>query len=176
MLWTAVHHRGGPVAVRYPRANIPEDALPAREPRILALGSSETLRAGGEVALLALGSLVAPALAAADQLAADGVSATVVNARFVSPLDERTILGLARSVGRIVTIEENVPMGGFGSAVSECLDRHGLSGTPLLRIALPEQFVTHGKRDELLAMVGLDAPGIARRVLEWTRVTQRQYT
>jgi 1-deoxy-D-xylulose-5-phosphate synthase len=66
-------------------------------------------------------------------------------------------------------------MGGFGSAVHECLDRNNLSGTPLHRIALPEQFVTHGKRDELLAQVGLDAPGIARRVLDWVQATQRQY-
>jgi 1-deoxy-D-xylulose-5-phosphate synthase len=175
MLWTAVQHRGGAVAVRYPRANIPEDALPQREPRILPLGSSETLRAGGDVALLALGSLVAPALAAADTLAAEGFSATVVNARFVAPLDERAVTGLARSVGRLVTIEENVPMGGFGSAVHECLDRHGLSATPMLRIALPETFVGHGKRDELLQKVGLDAAGIAKRTLDWIRVTQRQY-
>jgi 1-deoxy-D-xylulose-5-phosphate synthase len=175
MLWTAVQHRGGAVAVRYPRANIPEDALPQREPRILPLGSSETLRAGGDVALLALGSLVAPALAAADTLAAEGFSATVVNARFVAPLDERAVTGLARSVGRLVTIEENVPMGGFGSAVHECLDRHGLSATPMLRIALPETFVAHGKRDELLQKVGLDAAGIAKRTLDWIRVTQRQY-
>jgi len=175
MLWTAVHHRGGPVAVRYPRANIPEDAMPTREPRLLSHGTSETLRAGGDVALLALGSLVAPALAAADLLAADGISATVVNARFVAPLDERTVTGLARSVGRLVTIEENVPMGGFGSAVHECLDRNGLSATPMLRIALPETFVAHGKRDELLQKVGLDAPGIAKRTLDWIRVTQRQY-
>ena len=175
MLWTAVHHRGGPVAVRYPRANIPEDAMPVREPRLLTLGSSETLRAGGDVALLALGSLVAPALAAADLLAADGISATVVNARFVAPLDERTVTGLARSVGRLVTIEENVPMGGFGSAVHECLDRNGLSATPMLRIALPETFVAHGKRDELLQKVGLDGPGNAKRALDWIRVNQRQY-
>jgi 1-deoxy-D-xylulose-5-phosphate synthase len=175
MLWTAGQHRGGAVAVRYPRANIPEDALPQREPRILPLGSSETLRAGGDVALLALGSLVAPALAAADTLAAEGFSATVVNARFVAPLDERAVTGLARSVGRLVTIEENVPMGGFGSAVHECLDRHGLSATPMLRIALPETFVAHGKRDELLQKVGLDAAGIAKRTLDWIRVTQRQY-
>jgi len=86
------------------------------------------------------------------------------------------VQGLARSVGRLITLEENVPMGGFGSAVSECLDRAGLSATPLLRIALPEQFVAHGKRDELLRIVELDAPGIARRALEWTRATQRQYT
>ncbi len=176
MLWTAVSHRGGPIAVRYPRANIPEDAMPKREPRVLALGVSEQLRAGGDVAILALGTMVAPALAAAETLAAAGVSATVVNARFVAPLDERAISGLARSVGRIITVEENVPMGGFGSAVHECLDRHGLSATPMLRIALPETFVTHGKRDELLARVGLDAAGIATRALDWIKVTQRQYT
>ncbi|HET7224638.1 MAG TPA: 1-deoxy-D-xylulose-5-phosphate synthase [Candidatus Eisenbacteria bacterium] len=175
MLWTAAHHRGL-VAVRFPRAAVPDDTLPPRPPRLLPIGQAETLRAGGDVALIALGTMVPPALAAAELLAAQGVSATVVNARFVAPLDERTVTGLAASVGRLVTLEENVPMGGFGSAVSECLDRHELSGTPLLRIALPEAFVPHGKRDELLQQIGLDAPAIARRVLEWTRVTQRQYT
>jgi len=115
---------------------------------------------------------VLPALAAAETLSAEGISATVVDARFVCPLDERVITGLARSVGRIVTVEENVPMGGFGSAVSECLDRHGLSATPMLRIALPESFVTHGRRDELLQIVGLDAPGIARQVREWVATQQ----
>jgi len=176
MLWTAVQHRGGPVAVRYPRANLPEDALPAREPEILALGVSEQLRAGGDVAILALGTMVAPALAAAETLAADGISATVVNARFAAPVDETAILGLARSVGRIVTVEENVPMGGFGDGVHLCLARHNLSTVPILRLALPEEFVTHGKRDELLAKVGLDAPGIAARVREWVRTHQRQYS
>src|SRR6185436_6547299 len=140
-----------------------EESLPQREPRILPIGVSEQLRAGGDVALLALGTMVAPALQAAEQLEKEGVSATVVNARFASPVDERAVLGLARSVGRLVTIEENVPMGGFGSAVHECLEKNGLSAPPMLRLALPEQFVTHGKRDDLLQMVGLDAPSIARR-------------
>ena len=117
-----------------------------------------------------------PALQAAEALERQGTAATVVNARFASPVDERMIVGLAQSIGRIVTVEENVPMGGFGSAVSECLDRHHLSGTSLLRIALPEEFVPHGKRDELLQKVGLDAAGIAARTLEWLRVVQRQYT
>ena len=174
MLWTAAHHRGGAVAVRYPRANIPEDALPAREPRLIPHGTSEQLRAGGDVAIVALGPLVHTSLAAAELLATEGISATVVDARFVCPLDERVLTGLARSVGRIVTVEENVPMGGFGSAVSELFDRHNLSATPLLRIALPETFVTHGKRDELLKRVGLDAPGIARRVGDWVRTQQPQ--
>jgi len=178
MLWTAVRHRGSPIAVRYPRANIPEEALPQREPRILPLGVSEQLRAGGDVAILALGTMVAPALAAAETLAAQGVSATVVDARFAAPVDENAITGLARSVGKIVTIEENVPAGGFGDAVFQCLARHDLGTTPTLRLALPEQFVTHGKRDELLTRVGLDAQGIAHAVLGWVKAhqTQRQYT
>jgi 1-deoxy-D-xylulose-5-phosphate synthase len=176
MMWTAVQHRGGPIAVRYPRANLPEEALPQREPQILTLGVSEQLRAGGDVAILALGTMVAPALAAAEALAVDGISATVVNARFAAPVDESAILGLSRSVGRLVTIEENVPTGGFADAVHQCLARNDLSTTPILHIALPDQFVTHGKRDELLAQLGLDAPGIARRVLPWVRAHQRQYT
>jgi len=176
MLWTAVQYRQGAIAVRYPRANIPEEALPSRPPRMIPIGQAEQLRAGGDVAILALGTMVAPSLVAADLLAAQGISATVVDARFAAPLDESMICGLARSVGRIVTVEENVPMGGFGSAVSELLDRNGLSATPLTRIALPETFVTHGKRDELLKRVGLDGPGIARRTLEGIRIAQRQLT
>jgi 1-deoxy-D-xylulose-5-phosphate synthase len=176
MLWTAVHHRKGVLAVRYPRANIPEESMPEREPRLIPIGAAEQLRAGGDVAILALGTMVLPALAAAELLAAQGVSATVVNARFVCPLDERTIVGLAQSVGRIVTVEENVPMGGFGSAVSECLDRHQLSHVSLLRIALPQEFVTHGKRDLLLKQVGLDAAGIAKTALDWVRTHQRQFS
>jgi 1-deoxy-D-xylulose-5-phosphate synthase len=177
MLWTAAAWDGhAPIAVRYPRAPIPEDALPDREPRELEIGRAEQLRAGGDIALIALGTMVLPALAAAERLAAEGVSATVVNARFVVPLDERMITGLARSVGRLVTIEESIVSGGFGSAVSECLDRHGLSGTPQLRLALPPEFIAHGKRDELLERAGLDAAGIAKRVLEWHTVQVRQFT
>ncbi|TMQ68573.1 MAG: 1-deoxy-D-xylulose-5-phosphate synthase, partial [Candidatus Eisenbacteria bacterium] len=176
MLWTAVQHRGGPIAVRYPRANLPDETLPTRPPVRLALGVSEQLRAGGDVALLALGTMVAPALVAAEALALEGISATVVNARFAAPVDETAIVGLARSVGRLVTIEENVPAGGFADAVHLCLAKHDLTTTPILHLALPETFVTHGKRDELLAEVGLDAPGINRRVFEWVRAHQRQYS
>jgi len=183
MLWTAALWEGkGPIAVRYPRSPIPDETFPDPNakggvaPRVLEIGKAEQLRAGGDVALIALGTMVAPALAAAETLAAEGVSATVVNARFARPLDEKTITGLAKSVGRIVTIEENVIAGGFGSAVSECLDRNGLSATPHLRLGVPNEFVLHGKRDELLQQCGLDAAGIAARALEWVRATQRQYT
>jgi 1-deoxy-D-xylulose-5-phosphate synthase len=176
MLWTAVHHRGSPVAVRFPRANIPEDKLTEREPNLLALGASEQLRAGGDVAILAVGTMVLPSLAAAELLAAEGVSATVVNMRFVTPLDETVVLGLARSVGRLVTVEENVPMGGFGGAVSELLAKRDLSHTSILHVALPERFLAHGKRDDLLKLVGLDAAGIAKSTRDWVRSLQRQFT
>jgi 1-deoxy-D-xylulose-5-phosphate synthase len=175
MLWTAAHHEGATVAVRYPRANIPEADMPRHAPRLLRLGESEQLRAGGDVAILALGTMVQPALDAAEALVAQGISATVVNARFASPVDERAITGLARSVGRLITVEENVPAGGFGSAVHECLERNDLATTPLLRIALPETFVAHGRRDDLLKEVGLDGEGIARRARDWLRAAQRQF-
>jgi 1-deoxy-D-xylulose-5-phosphate synthase len=177
MLWTAAHWQGTrPIAVRYPRAAIPEDALPDRDPRLLEIGVSEQLRAGGDVAIFALGTMVDPALKAAEMLAVEGFSATVVNARFAAPLDERAVEGLALSVGRIITVEENVPMGGFGSAISECLDRLGLSNVPVHRIALPTEFVLHGKREELLHQAGLDAEGIFRNALTWLRAHQRQFS
>ena len=177
MLWTAAAWDGhAPIAVRYPRSAIPDEALPAREPQALEIGRAEQLRAGGDVALIALGTMVLPALAAAERMAEQGVSATVVNARFAAPLDERMIAGLAKSVGRMITIEESMVSGGFGSAVSECLDRLGLGATPLHRIGLPAEFITHGKRDELLQKNGLDASGIAARALEWIAAQQRQFT
>jgi 1-deoxy-D-xylulose-5-phosphate synthase len=177
MLWSATQWPlKRPVAVRYPRSPIPEDSLPDREPQLLELGVSEQLRAGGDVAIFALGTMVEPTLKAAELLAADGLSATVVDARFAAPIDERALLGLARSVGRIITVEENVPAGGFGSAVSECLDRNGLAHVPLHRIALPAEFVAHGKRDELLKQVGLDEEGIRRDALAWLKSNQRQYS
>ena len=177
MLWTAAAWDGhAPIAVRYPRSAIPDEALPAREPQALEIGRAEQLRPGGDVALIALGTMVLPALAAAERMAEQGVSATVVNARFAAPLDERMIAGLAKSVGRLITIEESMVSGGFGSAVSECLDRLGLGATPLHRIGLPAEFITHGKRDELLQKNGLDASGIAARALEWIAAQQRQFT
>jgi 1-deoxy-D-xylulose-5-phosphate synthase len=175
MMWTAAHWPGNrPIAVRYPRANVPEDVVPDGEPRLLEIGRAEQLRAGGDVTILALGTMVAPSLAAAETLAAQGVNATVVNARFVAPLDRAMITGLAQSTGRIVTVEENVTAGGFGGAVGEMLAEEGVT-VPLCHIGVPNEFVLHGKRDELLAQVGLDAPGIAARVLAFVRQPHHQY-
>ena len=175
MLWTAAHWPGNrPIAVRYPRANVPEDVLPDGEPRLLEIGKAVQLRAGGDVTILALGTMVAPSLAAAETLAAQGVQATVVNARFAAPLDATMFTGLAQSTGRIVTVEENVTAGGFGSAVSEMFAAAGVT-VPTLHLGVPNEFVLHGKRDELLAQVGLDAKGIAERVLAFVRQPHHQY-
>jgi 1-deoxy-D-xylulose-5-phosphate synthase len=147
----------GPAAVRYPRGAGP--AVPV-DPglRVLPLGRGEVIRRGREVALLAFGSMVAPALEAADRL-----DATVANMRFVKPLDEDLILQLGRSHRILLTVEENVVAGGAGSGVTECLSAHGLS-VPVVHLGLPDRFVEHGEREELLEDCGLDAAGIARAV------------
>jgi 1-deoxy-D-xylulose-5-phosphate synthase len=119
MLLTAIEHNG-PAALRYPRGNgigVPID----HEPQLLEVGRGEILRDSGEVAIVAYGSMVHPSLQAAEHLAADGIEATVVNARFVKPLDAGLLLALARTKRLIVTVEEAYLAGGFGSAVMELL-------------------------------------------------------
>ncbi len=158
MLTTAVK-LGSPTAIRYPReegAN-PPSTLPAP----LEVGHGRLLREGRDVALVAVGSMVSGAQQAATLLAGRGVEAAVFDARFVKPLDTEAIVALAQCCRRIVTVEENVLAGGFGSAVLECLADAGLGSTPLLRLGLPDRFIPHGPREVLLAKLGLDPVGIA---------------
>jgi 1-deoxy-D-xylulose-5-phosphate synthase len=162
MLHTALQH-DGPVAVRYPRGaaiGVPLDATPQRLP----VGKAEVLRRGADVALLGIGLGVDSALHAAEQLAGEGVSATVVNARFVKPLDRDLILDLAHSVGRLVTIEENALAGGFGSAVWELLEHEGVEGCRLYRVGVPDEFVEHGSQASWRKRYGLDAAGVLEAV------------
>ena len=147
----------GPAAVRYPRGAGPGVAVQAVM-RALPVGKAEVRRRGRDVALLAFGSMVAPALEAAGRL-----DATVANMRFVKPLDEELVVQLARSHRLLVTVEENAAMGGAGSAVSECLAAHGVV-VPVVHLGLPDRFVEQGEREELLAACGLDAAGIQRAV------------
>ncbi|MBT1071451.1 1-deoxy-D-xylulose-5-phosphate synthase [Pelotalea chapellei] len=159
MLATAID-LGRPVAVRYPRGNGYGVALDQGY-KILPFGQAEIVREGGDAAILALGTMVYPALVAAKQLEEqDGISLTVVNARFVKPLDENMILDLARRNGCLVTMEENVLQGGFGTAVLELLEEHDLTGVRVLRLGYPEEPVTQAEQHELRAMLGLDAEGL----------------
>lgn len=169
MLRTALE-LGGPAAIRYPRGlgvGVPRDVQPAT----LEVGRAELLRDGDDAAILAVGSMVRPALEAADLLSAGGVDVAVVNARFVAPLDRDLILRLAAASGLVVTVEEHVLPGGFGSAVAELLSDagqrpEGPHAVRLRRLALPEQPVEHGKVERLLTRFGLDAAGIARATRE----------
>lgn len=156
----------GPAAMRYPRGNgVGADI--EREPRHLEIGKGEILRDGGEVAIVAYGSMVYPSLEAAENLAKAGIEATVVNARFVKPLDAELILALARTKRLMVTVEEAYVSGGFGSAVLELLEENGLQDKlRVVRMGLPDRLVTHGDAKLLLAKYGLDADGIYTRVKE----------
>src|SRR5215212_2165041 len=150
MLFTMTEHTG-PAAMRYPRD-------------------------GGEVAIVAYGSMAHPAAAAAEQLAKDGVEATVVNARFVKPLDAGLLLALARTKRLIVTVEEAYLAGGFGSAVMELFEENGLlDSLKLVRMGVPDRIITHGDPKLLLAKYGLDADGIYTRVREaWEVLEERR--
>jgi 1-deoxy-D-xylulose-5-phosphate synthase len=126
----------------------------------LPIGKGELLREGTDVAILAAGTMVAPSLGAADLLAAEGFSSSVVNARFVKPLDEALILDQARRCGAIVTVEESAELGGFGSAVLELLAREGLT-IPVHTVAIPDQIFEHASQGKLRELAGLSPASIA---------------
>ena len=156
-LLTTAYRHDGPSAVRYPRGTGPGAMIePGLEP--LPLGKGILRRQGDKLALLAFGSLVTPALAAAEAL-----DATVADMRFVKPLDKELIRELALTHRCLVTLEENAVMGGAGSAVAEALAELGLV-RPILHLGLPDRFVEHGDHALLLARCGLDAAGIERTI------------
>jgi 1-deoxy-D-xylulose-5-phosphate synthase len=165
MMLTMLEHNG-PAAMRYPRGNgIGADI--EREPQLVEIGKGEILRDGGEVAIIAYGSMVHPSLQAAENLAKDGIETTVVNARFVKPLDSSLLLALARTKRLLVTVEEAYLAGGFGSAILELLEENGLQDkVRVVRMGIPDRLVTHGDPKLLLAKYGLDADGIYTRVRE----------
>jgi 1-deoxy-D-xylulose-5-phosphate synthase len=165
MMLTMLEHNG-PAAMRYPRGSgVGADI--ERQPQLLEIGKGEILRDGGEVAIIAYGSMVHPSLHAAENLAKEGIETTVVNARFVKPLDSSLLLALARTKRLLVTVEEAYLAGGFGSAILELLEENGLQDkVRVVRMGIPDRLVTHGDPKLLLAKYGLDADGIYTRVRE----------
>jgi 1-deoxy-D-xylulose-5-phosphate synthase len=153
MVATAVQHTEGPIAFRYPRgAGV--GVTMTGDPTPLPIGRAEVLRTGTDVAIIAVGSMVLPAERAAEELAQDSLSATVVNARFIKPLDEALILELAASHGAIVTVEEAAAAGGFGSAVLELLARHNLS-TPVKVLGVEDRIFEQASQARLREIAGL---------------------
>jgi 1-deoxy-D-xylulose-5-phosphate synthase len=161
MLRTAVEY-DGPAAVRYPRGagfGVPLDP----ELKAIPIGESELLRDGDDAVIVAYGTLVHPALEAAAELSADGISAAVLNARFVKPLDGDRILSLASRCKAVLTVEEHSGMGGFGSAVLEVLSAAGVAVVSRC-LAVPDWVIDHGDTEEIRHRLSLDAEGIAQAV------------
>jgi 1-deoxy-D-xylulose-5-phosphate synthase len=144
-------------------------------PKSLKIGKAEVLRDAGEIAIIAYGSMVYPAMKAAENLEKDGIDAGVINARFVKPLDSELILALAQSCRMIVTVEEAYLAGGFGSAVMELLEENGLADrVKVVRMGVPDRIVTHGDPKLLLAKFGLDADGIYTKIKETVEILEER--
>ncbi len=163
MIKTGIDH-DGPTAVRYPRgAGLGVDT--SEKPTALPIGKAEVLREGGNVALVAVGSMVSYAEAAADKLEAQGIDATVVNGRFIKPLDEELILRIADEVAAIVTVEENVAAGGFGSAILELLAAHGKQ-VPVKVLGIPDHFFEQASQNRLRDLAGIGVESIVAAARE----------
>jgi 1-deoxy-D-xylulose-5-phosphate synthase len=165
MVVTGVEYTDGAIAMRYPRGNGQGVPLMEEGWEALPIGKAEILRSGDDVLILGYGSMVYPALQAAEILSEHGVEATVINARFVKPLDTELILPLAQRIGKVVTLEEGCLMGGFGSAVVEALSDNNVL-VPVKRLGVPDILVDHAEPNESFASLGLTTPQIADQVLE----------
>ncbi len=167
MLKTAIEYNG-PSAVRYPRGN-GEGVKLDKDFKAIEIGKSEILRNGGDIAILAIGNTVYPSLDAASILMNNGIAAAVVNMRFVKPIDRDIIIELSKKTGAIVTVEENVLQGGFGSAVLEVLEEEGLTNINVKRIGIPDTFVEHGAPQILREKYKLTPDGIASAISEFLK-------
>jgi 1-deoxy-D-xylulose-5-phosphate synthase len=168
MLKTAIYS-GLPMALRYPRGagyGVEMDA----EVKELEIGRGELLLDGSDLCIIAIGSTVYPALEAAEALGRKGFSVGVVNARFVKPLDAELIMSVATATGRLMTVEENVLQGGFGSAVLEMLYDGGLQNVKVKRLGIPDRYIEQGSQAQLRKDVGIDAEGITAAAEEFMNV------
>jgi 1-deoxy-D-xylulose-5-phosphate synthase len=147
----------GPTAIRYPKASA---VAIEREAAPIELGKSEVLRTGADGCLVACGALVDRCLRAADELREHGLEVSVINARFVKPLDAEKIVGAVHDLPWVVTLEEAALMGGFGSAVLEAAADAGVDASRVRRLGVPDQYIEHGERDELLADLGMDVASV----------------
>ena len=165
MVLTGIKHTDGAIAMRYPRGNGYGVPLMEEGWEAIPIGKGEILRNGDDVLILGYGSMVYSAMQTAEILSEHGVAATVVNARFVKPLDTELILPLAQRIGQVVTMEEGCLMGGFGSAVTEALMDNNVL-VPVLRLGVPDKLVDHAKPDESKADLGLTPSQMAERILQ----------
>ena len=164
MVVTGINHTSGPIAMRYPRGNGYGVPLMEEGWEELPIGKAEILRNGDDLLILGYGSMVYPAMQTAEILSEHGIEATVINARFVKPLDTELILPLAQRIGRVVTLEEGCLMGGFGSAVAEALLDNNVV-VPVMRLGVPGTLVDHASPEQSFAILGLTPPQMVDRIL-----------
>ncbi|MEJ5261698.1 MAG: 1-deoxy-D-xylulose-5-phosphate synthase [Ignavibacterium sp.] len=168
MLYTAIEYKKGPIALRYPRGSaLGVEVEPGFEK--IEIGKAETLKSGEDVALLAYGSMVHYALIASQKLESQGIHCEVVNMRFAKPLDTELLDDISSRFKKIVTLEENSIIGGFGSAVLEYFSEKNYKND-ILRIGLPDKFVDHGTQEELHKLLGIDPEGIVNQVINFIEI------
>jgi len=165
MVVTGINHTTGPIAMRYPRGNGFGVPLMEEGWEPITIGKGEIVRNGDDLLLIGYGTMVYTALQAAEILSEHGIETTVVNARFVKPLDTDLILPLAQRIGKVVTLEEGCLMGGFGSAVAEALGDHNVL-VPLKRLGVPDILVEHAKPEESYSSLGLTGSQIAEQIIK----------
>ena len=174
LLYTALNITGKPFSIRYPKANSVEfDETGQME--LLPIGSWETCQQGSDVAVLAVGPMAYTAMDAAKNLASIGITCEVVNCRFIKPMDTAYLDSIKSKFSKVITLEEGTATGGFGDGVASWLLENGFSGT-LKRLGLPDTFVEHGSRDQILTMLGLDANGIAKTIQEMVTKKEKPVT
>ncbi|MDB5337697.1 MAG: 1-deoxy-D-xylulose-5-phosphate synthase, partial [Planctomycetaceae bacterium] len=158
----------GPVSIRYPKCNVETIERPAQP---VELGKAEVLNWGRDGMLIACGTLFSNCVKAAADLRKQGLDVGVINARFIKPLDETTLLRALREAAFVLTIEESTLVGGFGSAVLELANDHGVNTSHIRRLGVPDRFIEHGERNEQLADLGLDVAGIVKTAKDLARTT-----
>jgi 1-deoxy-D-xylulose-5-phosphate synthase len=166
MLYSAyIYNR--PVAIRYPRGE--GQGVPIDETfKEIPLGTWEILKEGAELTIIACGSMVYPALNVAEALEQEGISIGVVNGRFIKPMDNRLLSEIASRTKKILTLEENTVMGGFGSGVMELLSKEEIL-IPIKSIGIPDTFITHGNQKKLRNALGIDPEGIKKAIKAWLK-------
>ncbi len=165
MLYTATQYKRGPIAMRYPRGNV--EGVEIGKFNSIEIGKSEVVREGKDVAILAVGNMVNNSLKAAELLEKENISVHVVNARFIKPLDREMLFDVFNRFHKVLTVEDNTIVGGFGSAVSEFAAQYGFKNDILIH-GIPDRFIDHGKPEELHHDLKIDAVGISEVVLEFT--------
>ncbi len=165
MFKTAVLYKDGPIAMRYPRGEANGIPFPLKITPV-TIGKAEILREGGEPLILIIGPIIYKVLKIAEEC--DDIDPTVVDAKFIKPLDEGLILDLSKGKDRIITVEDNVLEGGFGSAVLELFTKNGIKKN-VLRIGIPDRFITHGSKDELLESVGMGMNDLKEKIIGFTK-------